>query len=203
VHQLSRKYNLPLNAFTDRWEKKTDSFLLSWFSFTLYKMNEPLLSNFYSGHEVYRFTWIRSFNEPVVIRVDKTDKGILMTTKKLGGHPPTVPYAIARSRQTFPALDYPAAYSYNPFWVDTTRNMNEEDFTELISLIDTVKLYSLPSMVHHQCLWGSDGAEWIIEAQKADGYYCAYRWSPRKHTPLNDVGRLMIKLSGLRHERIY
>jgi hypothetical protein len=197
VDELIHKYNAPVDSFSDYYEIKTDSFLLSWFSFDLYKMREPVLSNFFYGREIYRFTWLRSFDYPVMIKIEKTSEGCTITTKELAEQP-LLPYEILAPEKFGEKKN-----SNISFIIDHSKRITDADFRSLTTLIDSVHLYALPSIVHHNCHGGNDGAEWILEVQKADGYYCAYRWSPNKNTPFNDVGQLMIKLSGLRHERIY
>ena len=38
-----------------------DAFMLNWFSSALYSAKEPILYNYYLGHDIYRFLWLRSF----------------------------------------------------------------------------------------------------------------------------------------------
>ena len=51
-------------------ENKTDSSALIWFSRFLFAMKEPLLFNRPFSKSIYRFTWLRTFDNPVAIRIE-------------------------------------------------------------------------------------------------------------------------------------
>ncbi|GHV58202.1 hypothetical protein FACS1894182_09410 [Bacteroidia bacterium] len=52
-------------------ETGIDTFKLNWYSSALYCANEPVLYNYYQGHDIYRFLWLRSFHRPVVFSLHK------------------------------------------------------------------------------------------------------------------------------------
>ena len=57
------------------WQNTTrdalDTFVNSWYSYMLFTLKEPILKDYKGEKEVYRFTWLRSFNHPVIIRLEK------------------------------------------------------------------------------------------------------------------------------------
>lgn len=62
---------------------KTDSFLLKYFSYALFRMREPILFDHYLKKDIYRLVGFRAFNPPILIRIEKTNKEIKGTIKKL------------------------------------------------------------------------------------------------------------------------
>lgn len=52
-------------------ESKYDTFVVNWYSEQLYAMEEPLLFNKTMDKEVFRFTWLRTFDNPISIRIEK------------------------------------------------------------------------------------------------------------------------------------
>ena len=74
---------LPLDSATFYFKTKTnwqdttqnalDSFVNQWYSKTLFKMEEPVLSSYKGDKEIYRFTWLRTFHHPVAVRLEKQD----------------------------------------------------------------------------------------------------------------------------------
>jgi hypothetical protein len=64
-----------------------DTFKLDWYSVDLKCFQEPILFNFYLKKDIYRFLWLRSFNDDVLISIEKTNDRITLNTKKLDRHP--------------------------------------------------------------------------------------------------------------------
>jgi hypothetical protein len=52
-------------------------------SYMLFKMKEPVLSDHYLGRDIYRIISLRSFEKPLIIRIDKYIDSILITVKQI------------------------------------------------------------------------------------------------------------------------
>ena len=52
------------------------------------------------------------------------------------------------------------------------------------------------------CELGLDGAVWLIEGVDARGYHFVERWSPEAGG-VHDVGLMMLRLTGWKHDPIY
>jgi hypothetical protein len=73
--------SLPIDSGTFYFKTKTnwkdttrdavDTFLNRWYSHMLFALKEPVLKDFAGDKEIYRFTWLRTFNHPAVIRLEK------------------------------------------------------------------------------------------------------------------------------------
>jgi hypothetical protein len=61
-------------------ELRSVNFRLDWFSQELAWFREPMLSAGYKG-KVYRFLWLRSFDAPVVIRIQKIKRNVVIYWK--------------------------------------------------------------------------------------------------------------------------
>jgi len=199
--ELSKQLNVPVNLFVDSFEKRVNTFEMKWFSFYLYKMQEPVLYNYFLEKDVYRFTWLRSFNIPVTITIEKEQNAVTITTKALKKNidlPSNATYENVNGKEVKMPLDLNAA-----FVINKKKTLSEKDFLEFKKLIDSLNLYSYPSFPYSPCLVGTDGAEWIFEAQNKEGYFYMVRWSPEKETALRKVGEFLIKLSDAKDEKIY
>jgi hypothetical protein len=62
-----------------------DTFMNVWYSKNLAAMKEPILAEYEADNETYRFTWLRSFNEPITIRIQKVNSDFTLTVKRLSG----------------------------------------------------------------------------------------------------------------------
>ncbi len=126
-----------------------------------------------SWNGVYRFTWLPSFDNPIII-----------TLKKEGG----VTIAIAK----FIELQSPEDY-LNPVnvRVDTVELQREQwiDFTKTI--LDEALFWFLPeNCINPQ----SDGAGWIIEAVNPNQRNTIVIQSPKKGSSVYNIGLYMTKL---------
>src|SRR5690606_3456867 len=57
----------------------------NWYSQHLYAMKEPLLFNGETKKEIYRFTWLRTFHNPIAIRIERINSQYYLYWKRLSG----------------------------------------------------------------------------------------------------------------------
>jgi hypothetical protein len=124
------------------------------------------------GQQTYRFTWLRSFHEPMVVRLDLLPSGDMqLSARRLSGR---------------------GGYGAGPIAgrVDRILTPAEADRIERVLLqSDVLKLPPIG------CEIGPDGAVWIIEANDRGTYRYVNRWSPQSGS-LREAGLEMLKLTG-------
>jgi hypothetical protein len=152
---------------------KMDTFVFDWYSKMLFALHEPVLHSYNGQNEIYRFTWLRSFNQPIIVRLQRQGDLVELSSKITNG-----------------------AGGYEPgqiIW-DTAFKVSESNWNVLDSLVDKAKFSTLSTEVQDG---GRDGAEWILEGIKNKQYHWAYRWSPSddRHTLFRDACDYMLKLS--------
>lgn len=157
-------------------ETMVDEFRAQWYGRFLDALKEPSLweRSKTTPDQSYRFTWLRSFHHPVVIRIDVRPDGICEITAKVGlGAGGYDPGMLIRN-ETRPLLKVQSTWFVNQialkFW-----NAPREDDKRL----------------------GNDGAQWIIEGVKNGQYQVTDRWSPDAG-PIRELGLAMIGLADLR-----
>ena len=64
--------------------KESALFVNTWFSKQLTGLDEPKLYKDYN-FETYRFTWLRTFHNPISIRLEKRDNEYLLFVKRANG----------------------------------------------------------------------------------------------------------------------
>jgi hypothetical protein len=133
-----------------------DSFLNTWYSNQLYHLSEPVLTKYDPQREVYRFTWLRSFNHPITVRIESLKDEKYVTVKICDGNGGFRPGKIILNKM-FP--------------------INESQWKELQLQFDKLKFWNLPPTKRDQN--GTDGADWILEAKRKTIYHFATRWSPQ------------------------
>lgn len=154
--------------------------VLANFAEALVKAGEPTLATSRDdGRTIVRFTWLRSFHAPIVLRLTilPYDKGHLdmVRLSGLGG------YALGtvEDRQR--------------------RSVAPTDIAAVLRAADPARLRSAGPDCGPP---GTDGAGWLIERQDARGFQFVSRWSPGEGV-VREVGMLLLHLGGLSDEEIY
>lgn len=158
-----------------------NSIYLEWFSEQLFALKEPLLFNKETDKEVYRFTWLRTFDNPISLRIEKSKEGIRVYSKVgrgLGGYSPK---KIKRSKVKKVTIDE---------W---------EEFTKLIQVMN------FWNSINHGSIPASDGAVWILEGSTSDKYTVISKRFVSEGSPMYEVAMFLLHLSGtsVNKNRIY
>ena len=81
----SLTYYFPRKVFKDSSFISTniDTFKLDWYSVNLSCFKAPILYNFYLNRDIFRFLWLRSFHDNVIITLERTKDKVILTTIRL------------------------------------------------------------------------------------------------------------------------
>lgn len=158
-----------------------DDFEADWYGGQLGALEEPSLYSASLSPETsagsVRFTWLRSFDDPVVVRIDRASDGRaqLIAGQRGLGRPDSL-----------------------------TRRVSRSLTPEEVRALDTMLVRAdLPDQPPRLCDVGTDGARWIIEGvEPATGYIYVNRWSPRTG-PVRDLGLHMLGLTGWEIAEVY
>ncbi len=133
-----------------------DTFVVRWYSKHLFAMKEPLLFNKKMNKEVYRFTWLRTFNNPVVVRIENIGDKYKLFWKLSDG-----------------------AGGYEPgnLKINKSVEINPEKWRIFKSKLDSLDYWN---MSLGRMSIGSDGSEWILEGVNNEKYKVVTIWTPSK-----------------------
>ena len=81
--EYAKNFGKSFENLKDTFQMVEDTFLLKIWSYTLFKMKEPILHNHYLDKKVYRMISLRAFNPPIVVRIEKYNDSIIVISKKL------------------------------------------------------------------------------------------------------------------------
>jgi hypothetical protein len=127
----------------------------------------------------YRFTWLRSFHAPVIVRLDETsDGGMRLRAKQLSGHGGYSP------GKPLKALD---------------RQLTGAEVAELRRAVAASRLFEQPQI---GCLEGTDGSNWLIEANDHGQYRYLKRWTPERG-PVRETGLMLLGFTGWTFDEVY
>jgi len=134
------------------------NFKAEWYSSQLKALKEaPLYAEKIDAKiECYRFTWLRTFHHPVVLRVDVQKEGTGKFTIKVAS----------------------GAGGYEPGKLvrNETKNWDGPRVKKIRDSFAAEKFFEIQS--YEEGKLGCDGAEWIIEAVRDGKYHIISRWSP-------------------------
>jgi hypothetical protein len=162
-----------------------NDFIVNWYSINLEAMGEPsLLELSKTRAHVYRFLWLRTFHNPVAVRLNVDEDGTSqLTVKVTNGSGGNTPGVIVKNETRRLSKDH------------------TQGFLDEVRVLDYWNL-STNDPANHR---GSDGAEWILEAVKDGQYKLVVRWSPEKGAVRTLGLAMMIHLAKLKllHQEIY
>jgi len=146
----------------------------SWYSKQLYAMREPsLYQETGNDIETYRFTWLRTFHNPIVIRISRqrdTFSIILKLCDGLGGYEP------------------------GNLVVNLTRTISHQEWEKFQSHLSTIDFWSMETS---DDVIGFDGADWVLEGKNDGLYRLVTRWKPNHNISYYQCCDYLIQLAGL------
>lgn len=158
-----------------------------WYAKHLRAMSEPSLLDTAKNKSsnIYRFLWLRSFHQPIAIRLTIRPDGagqligVEMTDKS----------------------------GYDPGVIATTQvvEVSQDQIGQFQDLLQTTEYWSMPTVdprLHEERI--RDGAQWILEGARDGRYHVVARLSPRNET-YREACLYLLKLSKIEVEanRVY
>jgi hypothetical protein len=176
VAETERNF-FPVGVFDD--SSNIDEHIRDWYSKQLRALEEPSLYSPKQDAEVYRFTWLRTFHNPMVFRFVVHDHGSgTLTVKRAsgtGGYEPGV-------------VDLKKEIALTSSQVDELKKMlNDMSYWEQSTKLETM---------------GLDGAQWIVEANLNGKYKIVDRWT-NSDPAIQAWGMQLIVLSGVEVGKVY
>lgn len=137
-------------------------------------MKEPILADCEEDIEIYRFTWLRTFHNPIMIRAQKVKSNFTLTVKRLSGQ---------------------GGYEPGQIIMNKTFKIKETEWNEIQSKLKQINFYQLNAENDFR---GFDGAEWIFEDATQNNYHFTTRWSPGKTGGYAKCCMYFLKLSRIK-----
>lgn len=147
----------------------------NWYSKHLKAMQEPVLKH--STHnQVFRFTWLRTFDNPIVIRLENDNNHITLFWKVTDGK---------------------GGYDPGEIIINEKKELTKEEWKVIYDEINAINFYGL---MPYQRMMGIDGAQWILEGNEFGKYHAVDRWSG---LGISKVCLDLLRLTGLEIENNY
>ena len=138
----------------DKRSKLMGEMMNKWYSSMLFTLHEPILYNAIESTQIYRFTWLRTFHNPMAIRIANLNGKIKLTLKVSSGS---------------------GGYKHSILVQDTSFEIKSEDWVQLLAFVKKANFWTMNSLSMNS---GKDGAQWILEGKYHNKYKCVSRFSP-------------------------
>ena len=161
-------------------KSKVDSIHLRWYSRFLFAMNEPLLYNRQFNKTIFRFTWLRTFHHPIIVRIEKELNSVFLYWK---------------------VSDGAGGYDPGSLIINNKLQIGVSEWTKFISKIDSGNFWKM----QRSGSIGTDGSEWILEGCDSTKYYVTSFWSPGHQSEIFKICYYLIELTKMKlnEEDIY
>ncbi len=149
------------------WGIESAVFSLNWYSGHLKALDELALSDSLPL-KIFRFTWLRTFHNPIVIGIENMNDTIKLYWKVNDG-----------------------AGGYEPGKIieDKSKILTLKEWTGIVDKINAIDFWNLPSTENE--ILGTDGAQWILEGKELGKYHVVDRWSG------GEIGKICLELISL------
>jgi len=170
----TNRYYFPLDVFTDTASfVGKDTFLVERYTQKLKALGEPSLFNKDGSKEIYRMLWLRTFHNPIVIRIEKDQDSYRLYWKVSSGK---------------------GGYEPGELISYKSRQIEKSDWDKFQDLVDRIAFWNSETV--EKGLHGDDGSRWIIEGVKGKDYHLTDRWTPRDNDYFK-CGEFLIRLTDL------
>jgi transposase len=154
-------------------EKQANDSIVGWYSGHLKALQEPSLWEISKKTKgpVFRFLWLRSFDHPVVVRLNVSGDGTGTLVTKISG------------RQ--------GGYEPGKLVENRTKKLSKQETQWFLDRVEELKYWELPGREEKAPnVVNLDGAHWVVEAVRDGNYKLVDRWSPQ-NGPIKAIGTMM------------
>ena len=137
----------------------------------MYEFDEPILFNYYLEKEIVRLTCFSSLSPPSMIKIEKIDDQVVVHKKDLNKY---IANLYINNQEDY-QIAIKSKEKQLEIIVDTIFPLHKEQFTKLMTLIDSTKITNLIPFKNN--VYGLDGADCILEIHTKRGYYYIKRWN--------------------------
>ncbi len=165
IENSDSTYTLKKDIIKDSYE----DYKIEWYSEFLYEIREPLLFNRKIEKEIYRFSWLPSFNNSMIFRIEAQNKKYILYWK---------------------TLDFKVQDKVH----EDSKTISETEWLNLKKLLKAADYWNIELGGNER---GVDGSEWILEGVTTTKYKVISVWSPNKGA-FREVCSFLTELSGLK-----
>ena len=140
------------NEFHNRRKRLSESISI-WVSEALRALEEMRIFTDTYKYESYRFTWLRTFHNPISIRVEEVNNDVILFLKQSNGM---------------------GGYDPGDLILNDTIAVTKGDWNLLKRKMDSLDFWNMSSIENTEIV-AMDGSMWLLEGKRNEEYHIVYR----------------------------
>jgi hypothetical protein len=164
---------VPVDPNVQYYPVELDSAKVPFFSKMLFAMFEPVLYNSNIDKESYRFLWLRTVKNPIMVRIEKQNDTIMLYTKATTGSGGVGPGRIRLSE---------------------AKVLTPKEWNEFLEIMKTCDFWNMPTVDDEKKITGE---QWILEGYKKDDFNLVEKWNPEVDDQFRIACEYLLNLSGI------
>lgn len=156
------------------WNIKSAMLSMDWYSKHLKALDEPVLNDI-SNYKVYRFTYLRTFDNPIVIRIENKNGSVSIHWK---------------------VSDGAGGYDTGKIIEKESKELTIKEWELIENKIHSIDFWKQPT--NETEIFGTDGSRWILEGKTLGKYNVVDKWCGGK---IESVCKEMLELTDLKLEK--
>ncbi|MFC2110577.1 hypothetical protein ACFLRU_06735 [Bacteroidota bacterium] len=142
---------VPFDKGETDFPKGVDQFWAKVYTEFLIALKENKIDTLKTEKEIYRFLWLRTFHNPIVIRIEKNDKEIKLFWKRSNGE---------------------GGYEAGKIVENKSIQLSRKQWSEFKKLLKNSNFWKNPSIKNDRdIIQATDGAQWVLEGIKNNEYH--------------------------------
>lgn len=167
-------YSINVIEFVSKTEFKVSGvesaeFEIAWYSKQLDALEEPVLSDTLPT-KIFRFTWLRTFHNPVVVCLQNSNGLVTLYWKVCSGR---------------------GGYDPGKIIEDKRKTLTNKEWSDFVNRINSINFWDISSV---NSSIGNDGAQWILEGKELGRYKVVDRWGGDE---IRSICNLLLKMTDL------
>lgn len=123
-------------------------------------------------YKIYRFTYLRTFHNPILISLINANDTITIYWKVTNGQ---------------------SGYDFGQLFINSSKKLTPKEWDNFEKIIHEENFWNFPS-VNNEIIIGEDGSEWIIEGNDMNRYHIVKRWCGYE---VENIGKFLINHTDL------
>tara|TARA_B110000285_G_C14789291_1_gene452252 strand:+ start:56 stop:637 length:582 start_codon:yes stop_codon:yes gene_type:complete len=142
---------VPFDKGETDFPKGVDQFWAKVYTEFLIALKEDKIDTLKTKKEIYRFLWLRTFHNPIVIRIEKNNKETTLFWKRSNGE---------------------GGYDAGKIVENKSIKLTQKEWSEFKELLNNSKFWKNPSIKNDRnIIPATDGAQWVLEGIKTNEYH--------------------------------
>jgi len=142
---------VPFDKGETEFPKGVDYFWAKVYTEFFIALKEEKIDTLKTEKEIYRFLWLRTFHNPIVIRIEKNEKEFKLYWKRSDGK---------------------GGYEAGKIIENKSIELTKKQWRKFEKLLKNSKFWSNPSTKYDQdIILATDGSQWVLEGVKNSNYH--------------------------------